>query len=175
MTSEAHASTNHKLYDKGLILLYVSDGAANVRGVEIYKDKTTVSSLPQLVSDAVSRSNQFGENIGWLRIIAHGSPKSIKIGTSEVSEHNIDLYKTDFQALARKLTPKAVIELYSCRTGLAGALLLKISDILGGRAVLAYKEKQYGSNLDRFQWTGDAQVCMSQICYTLDNEGKPRL
>jgi hypothetical protein len=90
-----------------------------------------------------------------------------------VSEQTIENFKSDFTALSRLLTAHAVVELYSCLSGLDNALLLRISDLLGGRAVLAYKEKQSALNLDSFKWKGEAKVCMSQICHTLDKHGHP--
>jgi hypothetical protein len=160
----------HKFYNNGLILVYTSAGAPH-SAKEIYKDQTIVSSFPQLVRDAEQKSRE--TKIGWLRIVAHGSPKSIAIGTSAVSEQTIENFKSDFTALSRLLTAQAVVELYSCLSGLDNALLLRISDLLGGRAVLAYKEKQSALNLDSFKWKGEAKVCMSQICHTLDKHGHP--
>jgi hypothetical protein len=164
---------SHKIYDDGLILVYASVGAPQ-RAKTIYNDGTLVSDFQQLVFDAQRKSMKYGKKIGWLRIVAHGSPKSIAIGGTVLSEQTIGNYATNFQTLSRLLTGKAVTELYSCQTGLDNALLLQISKLLRNRAVLAYKEKQSALNLDSFKWVGDAKVCMSQICYTVDDKGRPK-
>jgi hypothetical protein len=167
------SGSRHKLYNGGLILLYVSEGAAKVKGVEVYRDKTVVSDLTQLVVDARQKSSTLKLQIGWLRIIAHGNPHAVKIGNSFVSERTIESYKSTFNDLGRLLNSQAVVELYSCQTGLSDALLLAISAALN-RPVLAYKAIQSGTNLSEFKWAGDAKICVSGICQTVDNQGVPR-
>jgi Domain of unknown function (DUF4347) len=161
----------HKTYNDGLILVYVS-AAAPQSARTIYNDGKVIENFEQLVSDVQTKSGRL--KVGWLRIVAHGSAQSISIGTSKISATTLENHKTNFEALSNRLTPNAVIELYSCKSGLDNALLLAISNLLRGRAVLAYKEKQSALNLDSFKWKGDAKVCMSQICYTLDNDGRPK-
>src|SRR6202022_4484161 len=113
----------------------------------IYNDDTRVSSFEGLAADAVKKVTDRGLQIGWMRIIAHGNSHGIQIGDTYLGEQTISKYKSELRSISSRMTDRAVVELYSCQTGLAGSFLLKMSEALDGRSVFAFKQNQNTGNL----------------------------
>ena len=83
---------------------------------------------------------------GRVSIAAHGNTEEFHVGNDRISLQNIDSYATSFKKLGLLMLPGiSVLELYSCQVGQNKALLRRLSQMIGGAAVVGYEQNQPGS------------------------------
>lgn len=102
--------------------------------------------------------------IRTLRIGGHGTNSGFRLGRDWVSMGTMQHHEADLRQIAPYLRPgQSVVYLDHCNVGHAEQLMMSLSDILGGVAVIGPAESQH-TNTGPPEYEGPARICGPKTC-----------